>query len=231
MLKSCSPSSILSEIISVLNTISDQCSSLGENSLSEELNRIRILRDEYLCRCYRGSIIDQDLLSWMAVAEKGLESCISIRLNREEITAAETLRLVRYIVEMTKLLEMGVDRISMILLEGKRDRAKEIKRLYLAGIGDLIERVNDESIKHVLETLWNSLKSDLKRGVEMYAIKKGLINLALRVEVLQDEGLPIEDPVIQLTKSMLTSLIHEVKLTLAHRGSRSEVKSSIEGYL
>ncbi|MEM4959424.1 MAG: hypothetical protein QXX12_06075, partial [Nanopusillaceae archaeon] len=201
MLKSCSPGSILSGILSILNTISDQCSSLSVESLSEELNRIRVLRDEYLYRCYRGSRIDQDLLSWISVAEKGLESCISIRLNKGEITAAETLRLVKYIVEMTKLLEMGVDRISTVLLEGKSDRAREIKRLYLAGISDLIEKVNDESIKHVLETLWDSLRSDLKRGVEMYAIKKDLITLALRIEVLRDEGLFIEDPVIQLTKS------------------------------
>lgn len=204
---------------------------MSDNLLNEKLNRIRDLRDEYQRKCYRGSTVDQELLSWISVAEKGLESCINIKSKREEVTSAETLRFIKYVVEMIKLLEMGVDHITSILLEGKSDHAREIKRLYLAGIGDLIEKVNDESIKHVLETLWNSLKSDLKRGVEMYAIKKDLITLALRIEVLRDEGLFIEDPVIQLTKSTLESLIHEVKSTLTHRSSRSEAKSRIEGYL
>ncbi|MEM1687523.1 MAG: hypothetical protein QXR31_05535 [Zestosphaera sp.] len=150
---------------------------------------------------------------------------------RRDNAVAETLRLIKFIMKLGRLLEMNTDGISKTLLEGKSVRAREIKRLYLAGIGDLIEKVNDESIKHVLETLWNSLKSDLKRGVEMYAIKKDLITLALRIEVLRDEGLFIEDPVIQLTKSTLESLIHEVKSTLTHRSSRSEAKSRIEGYL
>ncbi|MEM1665508.1 MAG: hypothetical protein QXY06_06700, partial [Zestosphaera sp.] len=85
---------------------------------------------------------------------------------RRDNAVAETLRLIKFIMKLGRLLEMNTDGISKTLLEGKSVRAREIKRLYLAGIGDLIEKVNDESIKHVLETLWNSLKSDLKRGVE-----------------------------------------------------------------
>ena len=38
-----------------------------------------------------------------------------------------------------------------------------------------------------------SLELDLKRGVEIYTIKEGLVDLDLRIEVLQDEGLSIEN--------------------------------------
>ncbi|MEM1661225.1 MAG: hypothetical protein QXR17_08840 [Candidatus Bathyarchaeia archaeon] len=229
MLNICSSGSVLNEIVSLLNIILYQCSSLSIESLKEKLDWLEKLRKEYLVRCYLGIKIDQDLLSWVDVAKKGLESCI--KLAEGDSNAAETLRLITFIMELYRLLDMDADSISRTLLEGKSERVSEIKKLYLAGLDDIINKVNDESIKYVLESLWRNLKLDLKRGVEMYAIKKGLIDLALRIEILQDEGLSTENILNQLIKSELRSLINEVGLTVAHGSIKFEALNRIMGYL
>lgn len=230
LLESCSPSIIINGIIDLLDVISTHCSSLSMEYLKEELDKLRILKKEYLENCYHGSFIERDMLCWLSVAEKGLESCISIKLSKGDVSVAETLQLIRFIVELNRLLKMDASSISKIL-EEKSDHAKEIKKLYLAGIGDIIKRVNDESIKHVLESLWRSLECDLKRGVEKYAVEKGLVELALRIEMLLDGGLSLENLLNQLIKSELKSLINEIELAIERRNYGSETLSRITGYL
>jgi len=61
--------------------------------------------------------------------------------------------------------------------------------------------------------------------------KYSLIDHALRIEILQDEGLSIENILNQLIKSELRSLINEVELTVAHRSIEFEVLNRIMGYL
>jgi len=229
MLNICYADIVFSEIVGLLNIILHKYSSLSIESLKEKLDWLEKLEKEYLDKCYLGTKNDQDLLAWISVAKKGLESCI--KLAEGDSNAAETLRLIIYIIKLHGLLDMDADSISRTLLEGESERVSEIKKLYLAGLDDIINKVNDESIKYVLESLWQNLKLDLKRGVEMYAIKKGLIDLALRIEILQDEGLSIENILNQLIKSELRSLINEVGLTVAHRNIEFEVLNRITRYL
>jgi|GEM_PF-2630460 len=228
MLDSCSPGQILSGIISLLNTITTQCNSLGTELLKEELDKLRILRREYLDSCYCGSSIDQDLLSWISVAERGVDSCI--KLVEGDVSVADTLQLVRFIVELDRLLGRSADSISEEL-EEKSVSAKEIKKLYLVGISDLIEKVDDESIRHVLGFLWRGLEPDLRSAVESYAVRKGLVDLALRIEMLREEGLSLESLFTQLVRSELRSLLSEVELALVSRDYGSEVLSRIAGSL
>lgn len=228
MLESCSLGHIFKELIGLLNIITMQCIRLNVESLREELRRLEILRGEYLDSCYYGSTIDQDLLSWVSVAEKGVSSCI--KLMEGDVSEADTLRLIKFIVELVKLLGNTTDDISREL-EGKSVSAKEIKKLYLVGINDVIEKVDDESLIYVLRSLWKGLEPDLRSAIESYAVRKGLVDLALRIEMLQEEGLSLENLFMQLVRSELKSLLNEVELALINRSYESEVLNKIAGSL
>lgn len=229
MLNTCSPSRIYEEVFSILETITLRCSTMNLDYLKRVLDEIESFNKYYMDTCYYGQSIDQDILSLLHIVKKGTESCIKCIEGDTSEDNINILKLVKLLTDLNKLLEKDAASLSEEL-DKKSDTGKEIKRLYLAGISDIIDNVNDESFKHILRVFWSGLEPDLRKAVESYAIRKKLVDLSLRIESLIEEGLTLEDLFLQLCKSEIGLLSREIEITIEKR-KYSESLARIIGLL
>lgn len=207
----CSPNEIISDVIDLLKEFIRECCSYFSSSseIREKyrslLQRLVLFEREYIEQCYVGGRLGETVLSWIRVAKLVLSQCIE--------TSGFTDIMCTQIEPLSILLNLyGMDS-DQILKEVKKktDLSRRIKELYLTSIEDKVERLEDDSLRLVLRSVWSSIEPELRRAVEKYAVDEKLVELALRIEMLREKGLNFSDMLIALIKSEIKSLISDVQ--------------------
>lgn len=201
MLTTCSSSRVISSIVDEIKTISREC--LSERSTEQikesKITEINELEQEYLDNCYFGSESDEEVLMWLRLAKRVIVSCLDDK-NKE---GKDFVRVTSNLVHL-----MGKSKDQLISeLERRTPYSKVIKELFLFGVQDTVRAVNDENIKMALNIIWSRVYNKLKEALEEYASRRGLLETSLKIELLRDEGLMIEQVFLDLLKSEIDNLL------------------------
>lgn len=201
MLRTCSSSRIIDEVIDEIKTLSRDCLSGKSTRMTYEnkLLEINKFEQEYLDNCYFGSSSDEEVLNWLGLAKRVIESCLDDKKS-------EGIELVRVVANLMFFIGKNKDQL-VLELESRTPYATIMKELFLIGIQDRVRALSDEKAKIALNIIWSRVYSELREAIEEYAGKRGLLETALKMELLRDEGLMIEQVFIDLLKSEIENVI------------------------
>lgn len=230
----CSPDEIIGDIVDLLKEVLRDCYRKPVNLLElrekykELLQRVTSFEKEYIDQCYVGGRVGEIVLSWIRVAKLYLSHCVE--MSRPLDGSAGQPDHVDLLSDLLNLYGMNSDQM-LSELKRKTALSRRIKELYIRGIEDKVKRVEDENLRRVLDFIWNSIESDLKKAVLMYVVDERMVELILRLEMLRDKGLNLEDMIMFTVKSEIRLLFSEVQNIENKRSSDPEDLGRVLGSL